>query len=116
MQSTNQELVRLWANADKRSEFLATHKKWGVWLTIPELGLIYYRYELPKGDRILAMEYQRKNSYPRTDEEVLQTVTVYYLWEGELFTPNPASVSYITNRLKELKVEIQKELRTEAAM
>jgi hypothetical protein len=47
MRTTNQELVRLWANAEKRKAFLADYTKWGVWLTIPEIELTYYQYELP---------------------------------------------------------------------
>jgi hypothetical protein len=113
MQSTNQELVKLWANADKRSAFLKSYKNWGCWLTVPELGLTYYRYDLPNNARILVMEYQRLNPYPINGEGKIQTLSVYYLWEGEHFVPSPASEYQITNRLKELKMELQKELCAE---
>lgn len=111
MQQTNQELMRLWANTEKRKGFLANYKEWGVWLTVSELGLTYYKYELPKGGRILAMEYKRQNPYPLKDEGQLQTITIYYLWDGEHFIPSPAGEYYIADRLKNLKMELQKELR-----
>jgi hypothetical protein len=114
MQQTNQELVLLWANTDKRKAFLANYKNWGSWLTVQELGLTYYRYDLPKGEKILVMEYQRRNPYPIANEESLQTVVVYYLWDGAFFIPNPAGEYFITDKLKNLKVEMQKDIRAKA--
>jgi hypothetical protein len=115
MECTKNELIKLWVNSDKRREFLKTYKEWGVWLTVQELGLTYYKYELPDGCRILAMEYQRENPYPVSGDGERQTITVYYLWEGELFTPSPASEYTITDKLKNLKTAMQKELRAEAS-
>lgn len=114
MQWTKQELVRLWANNDKRREFLKNYKEWGVWLTVPELGLTYHQYALSDGTRILAMEYQRQNPYPLSGEDTLQTIAVYYLWDGVHFTPNSASEWEINDRLKKLKAAMQSELRTAA--
>lgn len=109
-QKAKRELIQLWANTDKRREFLQNHRGWGVWITTPELGLTYYRYELPDGGRILAMEYQRENPYTLSGEESLQTVTTYFLWDGEHFTPHSASEYTIIDRLKNLKAVLQKEL------
>jgi len=111
MQHTNRELVKLWGNGEKRREFLTNYKDWGVWLTVPELGQTYYKYELPESGRILAMEYRRNNPYPLADEEKVQTITIYYLWDGEHFIPNSASEYTITDRLKNLKTTMQKEIR-----
>ena len=111
MQRTKNELVQLWANGDKRKEFVKDYKAWGVWLTVPELGLTYYRYDLSENERILAMEYQHRNMYPASESGKLQTTASYYLWEGDLFSPNFASEWLIVDRLKNLKVEMQKELR-----
>jgi len=112
MELTQKELVQLWANNDKRREFLKHYKKWGVWLTVSELGLTYYKYELPETGSILAMEYQRENIYPQySNGEKIQTITVYYLWDGEYFIPNPAGEFAIVDRLKNLKTAMQKELR-----
>jgi len=111
MQWTNEELVKLWTNNDKRREFLKNYKEWGVWLAVPELGLTYYQYALSDGSKILAMEYQRKNSYPLSGEGELQTIAVYYLWDGEHFIPNSASEWEITDRMKKLKTAMQAEFR-----
>ena len=114
MEWTKNELVKLWANTDKRREFIKHYKAWGVWLTVPELGQTYYRYDLPDGSgRILAMEYRRENHYQFAGEEKIQTITVYYLWDGEYFAPNSASEYTLTDRLKTLKTALQKELRAE---
>jgi len=115
MQWTKEELVKLWANSDKRREFLKNYKDWGVWLTVPELGLTYYQYALSDGDKILVMEYKRQNPYPISGEETLHTVALYYLWDGEHFIPNSTSEWEITDRLKKLKAKMQKELRSESA-
>ena len=107
------ELVKLWGNNDKRREFLKQYHDWGIWLTVSELGLTYYKYELPEGGSILAMEYQRENPYPQhTNGEKVQTIMVYYLWDGEYFIPSPAGEFAIVDRLKNLKTAMQKELRT----
>ena len=114
MQSTKKDLVKLWANADKRKEFLKNYKEWGdVWLTVPELGLSYYKYDLPGKGHIITMEYSRHNPYPRPGDEPLQTITVYYLWESEFFNPSPSSEYTITDRLKQLKLELQTKLRAD---
>ena len=111
MQWTKKELVQLWMNTDKRRDFLKNYKEWGIWLTVPELGLEYYKYELPDGSRILVMEYRRPNPYPRSNEESLQTFTIYYLWDSEYFNPCPSSEYTLTDLFKKLKAEYQKELR-----
>ena len=114
MEQRNKELVELWKNDDRRREFLKNYKEWGVWITTPELGLTYYKYELPEGSKILAMEYQRENSYLVGDEGKYQTVTTYYLWTGELFVPHFSNESSIVDCLKRLKVDMHKELRAGA--
>ena len=107
---TNQELARLWANDEKRKAFLANYKEWGVWLSISELGLVYFKYDLPKGHRILAVEYQRKDLYSPRNDATLRTLVDYYLWEdGERFVPTPTAQSYIAEWLKHLKMELIRE-------
>ncbi|MCL2082503.1 MAG: hypothetical protein FWH04_04615 [Oscillospiraceae bacterium] len=115
MQQKKEELIRLWANGGKRTEFLKNYKEWGEWLTVPELGQTYYQYKLPDGTRIIAMEYKREHSRFTSGDGQLQTITVYYLWEGKWFNPNPTSEYGVTERLKTLKMSMQKELRTETA-
>ncbi len=109
---TNTELIRLWANDEKRRTFLADYKEWGVWLNISELGLVYYKYDLPKGHRILAVEYQRKDSYAPVGGASLQTVVLFYLWEdGDRFAPTAAVETYIADWLMHLKWELKRELQ-----
>ena len=116
MQWSKEELVKLWTNNDKRREFLHNYTAWGVWLTVPELGLTYYQYALPDGSgKLMAMAYQRPNPYQRSDEDALQTSVIYYVWEGDYFIPSPASEWEIVDRLKKLKSTLQNELRSEAA-
>jgi len=110
---TKSELVKLWTNNEKRREFFKNYKEWGVWLTVPELGLVYYKYTLPDGGRIVAMEYQSKNPYPAYGGGEIQTTASYYLWDGEYFSPTFASDYEIVDRLKKLKVTLQAELRSE---
>ena len=114
MERTNKELVELWKNDAKRKEFLKNYREWGVWITTPELGLTYYKYELPEGGKILAMEYQRENTYRMGGDGKYQTITLYYLWTGELFVPNTSNEYSITDVLKRLKVAMQKEFRAGA--
>ncbi len=110
----NAELIRLWANDEKRRAFLANFKEWGVWLNITELGLVYYKYDLPKGHRILAMEYQRVDPYTLGSGAPLKTVVNYYIWEdGDRFDPTAAVETYITDWLMHFKWELKRELQTQ---
>ena len=111
---TTVELIRLWANDEKRRTFLADYKEWGVWLDISELGLVYYKYDLPKGHRILAMEYLRKDPYSPGSGAPLQTVVNYFLWEnGDRFDPTAAVETYIADWLMHLKWELKRKLQAQ---
>jgi hypothetical protein len=76
--------MQLWANTDKRREFIRNYSEWGVWLTVPELGLTCYKYDLPDGGRILAMEYQHESHY--SGEEGCCSCPCYYSAESR-FAP-----------------------------
>jgi len=105
------KLINLWSNNDKRRAFLKSYEEWGVWLTVPELGLTYYQYALPNnGGRILAMSYQSPNPYRQHDGKELHTSVLYYFWDGEHFIPSPAGEWEITNRLKVQKALLEAEL------
>ena len=103
----NHELLRLWSNDRKRRDFINDYKEWGIWFTQPELDLTFYKYELPGGGRIVAMEYLR-TPYPG---ERANTVTghKFYLQRGKHFIPNAASEHEIAGRLMELKAALMKE-------
>lgn len=98
---TTQELLSLWANNDKRRAFVKNYKVWGVWFVQAELDLTYYKYDLPGGGRIIAMEYFR-DPYRGEGTEPLMRV-VFYLQRGKCFVPSEASDYSIADRLKEIK-------------
>jgi len=108
---TDKELLTLWANDQKRREFVQNFKIWGVWLTQPELDLTFYKYDLPGGGRLIAMEYLREpyNS-ERSDGDVEFVVNhKFYLQKGKYFNPSAASDFEIAERLKEIKANMQAE-------
>ena len=111
---TKQEYIKLWANSEKREAFLADYRSWGVWLTVPELDLVYYKHELPSGTKIIVMEYQQiqyKQGYK--DEQKYKTRTRMFLMEYEKFLPDEQSENNMTEYLLKLKLEYQEELKQE---
>jgi hypothetical protein len=124
--STNQELVKLWANDQKRKAFINDYKSWGVWLTQPELDLTYYKYDLPGcmgeqdakhptspgGSRIIVMENLRSpySSEKKKDDNTPIVCISFYLQTGDYFNPSKSSDSYIAEHLKEIKAKLAKGL------
>ena len=108
---TEQELLQLWSNDQKRREFVKNYKVWGVWFTQPELDLTYYRYDLPGGDKLIAMEYQR-GLYPgerhNGNGDSVMLIN-FYLQRGKYFTPTSVSDHVIAERLKDIKETLNKE-------
>ena len=135
---TNQELIKMWSNDQKRRAFIASYKAWGLWFSQPELGLSYYKYDLPEGGgRIIAMEYfrapyplERMEQYARPSnggntrtsnsaiDSAISTTKkndavlckVFYLQTGDYFSPSAVSDSVIAEHLKQLKGKLTKEL------
>ena len=109
---TNQELVKLLANNEKRRAFVNNYKAWGLWLSQPELDLTYYKYDLPSGGRIIAMEYLRA-PYPSeksTGDNNPIVCKSFYLQTGDYFSPTAVSDYTIAEHLKSLKATLAKEL------
>ena len=108
---TNQELLTLWANDTKRREFVKNYKVWDVWFTQPELDLTFYKYEIPGGGRLIAMEYPREpytsEKHNGSDESVI--CEKFYLQTGKYFSPYSVSESVIAERLKDIKGTLNKE-------
>ena len=44
-------------------------------------------------------------------ESAIQTLVLYYLWDGEYYIPHSVREYLITDLLKKLKMEFQKEFR-----
>jgi len=107
--SENKNLIALWSNDKKRREFLETYKDWGVWLTTPELELVYYRYQLSDGTIIIAMEH-KKQIFVSYQEGYKWGIGVnYYIQKlNEPFTPTCSSISAVAELLKDIKTNLQK--------
>ena len=104
------ELLLLWANDDKRREFIKDYKIWGLWFAQPELGLTFYKYDLPGGDRIIAMEYLREPGYyERQEGSEFVIGNRFYLQRGKYFTPSSVFEGTIANHLKDIKVKLTAE-------
>ena len=105
----NKNLIKLWANNEKRQTFLSDYKSWGVWFTTPELELMYYRYLLPDGTTIIATEYRRElTQYSKEEIGVLY----YTQGEGTFVCPKYASsIGYVAELLKAAKVKLQQDAK-----
>jgi hypothetical protein len=110
---TDHDLVKLWANDQKRREFVKDYKTWGVWFEQPELDLTYYKYDLPGGGRLIAMEYLREpyasERYSNNGESII--CKSLYLQRGKHFNPFASSDAEIASRLKDVKENLSKEQR-----
>jgi hypothetical protein len=102
----------MWSNDQKRREFVKDFKPWGVWFIQPELGLTFYKYDLPDGNRIIAMEYVREPYYYEESKGDVITCCRLYLQKEKYFNPSPVSEYVIADHLKELKVKLIKEQKS----
>ncbi len=109
-----QDLVKLWANGEKRKAFIQDYKAWGVWFPQTELSLTFYKCDLPDGSRIIAMEYLREPYYGEKTDGGPETGLKYYLQKGEYFNPSSVSGSTMYEHLMHLKEDMAKELRQKA--
>jgi hypothetical protein len=107
----NANLIKAWGNDKKRKEFLAAYQDWRVWLTTPELDLAYYRYTMPDGKIIIAMEHKRHayQGYDAQPQYKWENDVSYFLQKpDEPFTPNSKiSTSAVADLLKDAKVSLQ---------
>jgi hypothetical protein len=55
---TDEQIVELWKNDSIRRAWLDAYRDWGVWFQTPELGLTYYKYDLPDRRRIIVCEHE----------------------------------------------------------
>jgi hypothetical protein len=102
---TDEQIVKLWKNDSTRKAWLDAYMDWGVWLETPELGLKYYKYELPDGQRIIACEYNRLVMGIGFD-------LYYTAVNGGRFIPRyPEGETQIAHRLCELKEAAAERLR-----
>lgn len=106
--SDNNNLIKLWGNDKKRQAFLKAYREWGAWFTTPELGLIWYRYQLPGETTIIAMEYEHEvfAGYPNNYKMEI-TVRYYVQKKDKLFSPEArSSISVVADLLKGAKLDL----------
>ena len=105
----NKELIKIWNNDNNRKAFLNAYKEWGLWCNTPEVELDYYRYILPDGTAIIAMEHNHRAYSYEKDYYWDKSVTYYIQKPDSPFTPdNHRTISMVADLLKEAKVKLQK--------
>ena len=107
----NKELIKRWSNDTKRRKFIADYKSTASRIIEqPKLELKFYITELPNGNKIIAMEHWGTNYSYLTKEYGEKSIrTKYYYQDKEWFTPDAVSESYISEKLKKLKMKLQEE-------
>lgn len=115
--SEDNNLIKQWGNDAKRQAFLKAYREWGLWFTTLELGLTWYRYILPDGTMIIAMEYEHEvfaGYHSGTQEKYkLETTVRFYLKNKDKpFSPSfHSSISTVAERLKSAKVSMMNEAK-----
>ena len=103
---TPAEIISL-TNTDKRKDFLADYRAWGVWLDISELDAKYFKAELPDGASIVVGEFKSR-AFRTTDG--LETTDKYcYIPKDSFYSPSAYSVSLLVDKLKDLRQKILKQ-------
>lgn len=106
---TIKDYIQAWKNDTSRRTFIQNYKSWGVWLTVPELDLTFYRYQLPNGWYIIAMTHAQKTYYPHDGEPEWHESTQFYLQKYDRFMPERTSDSAIAGELLALKQKLIEE-------
>jgi len=104
----NKELIKAWGNDAKRKSFLGDYKTWEVWVKVPKLKMVFYRYNLPGEKAIIAMEHM-KQDYDVKDDTLKWGKSVTYLekQDKDPFSPNlRISIYYAADLLKNAKMEL----------
>jgi len=110
----NKKLIQLWSNDKKRKTFLEAYRDWGMWLEITELGMKYYRYQLPDGTLIIIQEHHSKVYDQVLRDYVWGRDVFYYVQKNDIpiFSPNfKQSISYVADLLKNAKTAMQKKAK-----
>ena len=87
-------------------EAIPHYKEWGVFTETPELGLVYYKYDLPDGSRLFVMEHKQKNYYPAKGEDEWETGTRKYIQRYEHFMPDEVSDYEVENHLRVVNMKM----------
>lgn len=108
----SKDYIKLWSNDKKRREFIADYHNTAIEVIIePTLELAFYVTKLPNEHKIIVMEHWAKNYDYRTKDDTKKVIhTKYFYQDEDFFEPTVVSDSFISNRLKDLKAELQKEM------
>ena len=84
-------------NTEERRAFVEDFKKWGIWFTVSELKLTYYRYSFLNGDFFVVSEFQVA---PDSYCSKYRTLTKYHLVDSEhSFDPGGNGVTLLVDYL-----------------
>ena len=80
-------------NTREREMFIDNYENWGIWKSVPEIGLTFYRYDFANGAKLIVTEYQEyravyDNSYYISSEKEFVTRHKYCLILPEGDSPN----------------------------
>jgi len=103
MKHTGDELKKLWSNNNKRRAFVEDYTGWEILAVTPQLGLKYYKYDLPDESRIIVLEFMQKSWRSGKHEP---TIDFFLQLKGKLFNPHPTNIGWICEHLKDLKKEL----------
>jgi len=109
MNYSKEELIKLWGNSAKRKAFVEQYKEWGVYVSIPELTLTFYKCDLPDGSIIFVMEHMQENYDHKIGKCKWEIDKLMYLQKGEYFTTHRVSISHIDEHLMGLKQKFLKD-------
>jgi len=109
----SKNLIKLWNNSEKRKAFLENYQSWGVWITTPELDLTYYRYIMPDGAAIIAMEHMSERYDWKTGTAATyEKKACFYVQKPDVpFLPRAQSISSVAEILMAAKAALQKQIR-----
>ena len=106
---TYKELFKLWANDTKRRKYIANYNNTAdEVIEEPKLELKFFITTLPNDNKIIAMEHWATN-YDYHTKDISKNVirTKYYYQDKDFFEPSAVSESFISEKLKDLKMKLQ---------
>ena len=112
--SENKNLIQLWSNNEKRQAFMKSYRDWEIWLTVPELDFVIYRYVLPDRSSILAMEHKVRDWSDHKVRRFKTDVSFFVLEAGDPFWPDSKKSTWaVADLLKDAKTSLQIKLKSQ---
>lgn len=112
--SINKNLIKLWSNDGKRREFLKTYQDWEQWLIVPELDFVFFRYEMPNGTIILALEHKVRDWSDHNVRQFKTDTSFFVLDANDPFWPDSKKSKWsVADLLKDAKAELLNGLKNQ---